>query len=366
MKRKMVAVATALLVLISGVAFVGCGVGTGASETTDYNADIQAVTPEDITAEHFVVEEDKTYYTSPGFSLWMEVNGAFLEMDYFYLDGTKRVYDNLYFYEDDYFYIVTDDYKDLYASLGDPGDSEYAEEEKEQGYDIQLNVKKEGIYKLVFDLDTLKFDMEYKAKIETPVYYTIQKCQIYSKATEWVDMSVNPDNADEFVINRFNIDVDDFISFYNTTHTSLYKVTLDEACNETFGVYQYPSVKINVGGSYNVYINAKTYVVRLELLNPDTATYSCVYYDGAEFIELTPYEEDCPYIFRQRIVVDTKYTTSLPKFHTKNYRTYRLTVVDEANVLMNGGSNYYFKQIGTYDIIINLKTFEITAELLPE
>lgn len=32
------------------------------------------------------------------------------------------------------------------------------------------------------------------------------------------------------------------------------------------------------------------------------------------------------------------------------------------NVLMSN----YFKQPGTYDVIVNLKTFEITAELLPE
>ena len=102
------------------------------------------------------------------------------------------------------------------------------------------------------------------------------------------------------------------------------------------------------------------------MLNPDTATYSCVYYDGADFIELTPYEEDVPYIFRQRIVVDTQYTTSLPKFHTAKYKTYKLTVVDTANVLMGSGSSYYFKQKGTYDVIVNLKTFEISAELLPE
>ena len=39
-----------------------------------------------------------------------------------------------------------------------------------------------------------------------------------------------------------------------------------------------------------------------------------------------------------------------------------LTVVDTMNVLMSN----YFKQPGTYDVIVNLKTFEITAELLPE
>ena len=364
MKRKIARLFSALLLLTSASALFGCG--GGGSTTPDYNANIQVVAPENIPHENFVAEEDKTYYTSDELSLSMEVNGAFLVMDYFYLDGNKRVYDNLYFYEDDYFYMLTGDYKYLYASLGDSTDLQYAEEEKEQGEDIQINVKKSGIYKLIFDVDTLKFDMEYKSEIQTPVYYPIKKCQIYSTATSWVDMSVNPENADEFVIKNFNIGVNEFISFQDWTHTSMYKVTVDESQNEKYGSYKYPSLVLNVGGTYNIYINAKTYVVRFELLNPDTATYSCVYYDGKDFITLEPYETDVPYIFRQRIVVETKYTTDLPKFHTEKYKTYSLTVVDTTDVLMGSGDNYYFKQPGIYDVIVNLKTFEITAELLPE
>ena len=95
--------------MISGISLVGCGNGSGDPTIPDYNADIQVVTPENIDAEHFVVEDGTTYYTSSGFSLWMEVNGDFREMKYFSIDGDKRVYDNVYLYVDDYFYIVTDD-----------------------------------------------------------------------------------------------------------------------------------------------------------------------------------------------------------------------------------------------------------------
>ena len=139
-------------------------------------------------------------------------------------------------------------------------------------------------------------------------------------------------------------------------------VAVDESINNKLASARKTIVTVNVGGLYNVYINKKTYVVRLELLNPDTATYSCVYYDGTDFITLQPYESDVPYVFRQRIVVTTQYTTRIPDFHTAKYRTYDLTVVDTMNVLMSN----YFKQPGTYDVIVNLKTFEITAELLPE
>ena len=84
MKKKFLALAVALFTLTSGLFLVGCGdFGSGTPENKNYNADIQAVTPDSIDAEHFVADENTTYYTSPGFSLWMEVNGEFLKMDYF-------------------------------------------------------------------------------------------------------------------------------------------------------------------------------------------------------------------------------------------------------------------------------------------
>ena len=116
MNKKFFSIIISLLLLITSFSLVGCG------GTKDYNADIQVVSPEDITAEHFVAEEGKTYYTSPGFILSISVKGHFMLMDYFSLEGDKRVYDNLYLYEYDYFYIVTSDYKDLYASLENEDD----------------------------------------------------------------------------------------------------------------------------------------------------------------------------------------------------------------------------------------------------
>ncbi|MBQ4269862.1 MAG: hypothetical protein IJB97_09480 [Clostridia bacterium] len=363
------AAVAALCAAFCGVSLVGCGLGAGDSgdlDIPDYNADVQTVAPEEITVEHFVAEENVTYYTSESLSLWMEVNGEYLEMDYFSLDGDKRVYDHLYLYKNDYFYMLSDDLTGWYAALDDSTDPEYAEVEKDQGYDVQVNVKKSGIYKLTFDVKTLKFDMEYKSEITEPVYYTMKNCSIFTLATNWVEMAVNPANADEFVIQNFNIEAGALVGFFNYVHTSNYKVTLDESCDGKYVSGQGINVWANVGGVYNVYINAKTYVARFELLNPDTATYSCVYYDGAEFKTLQPYDVSVPYIFRQRVVVDTDYTTSLPKFHSEKYQTYALTAVDPTDVLINGEKDAYFKKKGVYDVIVNLKTFEITAELLPE
>lgn len=361
MKKKLVFFTSALLVVICVMALAGCDLGSGGTQIPDFNADIQAVAPESIGTEHFVAEADTTYYTSPGLSMCIEINGAFMIMDYFSLDGDRRVYDNLYLYEGDYFYMVSDDMKYYYAALGDGTDPELAEVERQSGEDVQVNVKKTGIYKLTFDVKALKFDLEYKAEIEEPVYYTIKNCSIYSLATSWVEMSVDPANEDRFVINNFHVESGKIIGFYNNLHVSNYKVTLDAAAEGKLASARKTDVTVNIGGSYNIYINRKTYVVSLELVDPDNADYGCVYYDGTDFNVLAPSDAECPYIFRQRIEVTTKYTTRVPDFHSEHYRTYALTVVDPADVLMGSGDNYYFKEPGVYELTVNLKTFEVSV-----
>ena len=104
----------------------------------------------------------------------------------------------------------------------------------------------------------------------------------------------------------------------------------------------------------------------MELLNPDTATYGCVYYDGTEFIDLEPYQVDVPYVFHYKVEVTTNNSTSIPKFHSAHYQTYDLTPINSDNLLSHTTKDWYFIKAGTYDVVINLKTFEISFELLPE
>ena len=363
MKRKFVSFVLLILTFVTATFFAGCGLKLPTSK--NYNDDVTAVKPEDITAPNFVVKDGETYYTSEKLCLMVEVNGAFYELEYFSLDQNKRVYDDVYFYEKDYFFMITGDYRDIYASLGDSADLEYAEEEREQGYDIQINVKKSGIYKVIFDVDTLKFYLQFKSDIDTPVYYPIKNCSIYSIKTSWVEMSQNPDNADEFVISNFEVDAGVSIVFYSNIHTSNYKVTLDSACQDKYCSGGGKLVGINVGGKYNFYINKKTYVVRAELLNPETATYKVIYYEDGDFKTLQPSESNVPYIFKKRITVERKYQ-NLPDFYSDNYTNYKLSVVDIASVLYCNDGEYYFKQVGSYDLTINLQTFELTVEMLPE
>ena len=358
---KRISLLISVLMLLSLMLIFGCdmGSGNGGGTSIDYNKDVEVVAPQDITLENFTPSENETYYTSKGLTLWAEINGEFLKIDYFTLDGNKRVYDNLYLYKDDYFFMLTDDNTDMYASLKSPT-NEYLEEEKQQGQDVQINVKKSGIYKIIFDVDTLKFDLEYKSEIETPVYYTIKNCSIYSIATSWVEMSLNPENSEEFYISNFNIEKGKTISFFNNIHVSNYKVTLDEKTNEKYAHARKTSVTVNIGGSYDVYINSKTYEVRLELKNPDSASYGCVYYDGADFITLEPYDISAPYIFKYTITAE-KYD-SVPSFYSSAYREYALGF-QESDILTARGS---FKNDGTYNVTINLKTFEILVEAATE
>ena len=345
-------------VLLSGCFFIPTG-------PTDFNADVQVVAPGDIPSGNFVVEDGKEYYTSPGLSLWMEVNGAFFSLDYFYLDGTKRVYDNLYLYQNDYFYMLSDDMRHWFSDLAQTTSAEFAEVETESGESVQINVKKSGIYTLTFDVETKLFDLQFKGEIDTPVYHKMQSCSVYTEATDWVPMSVSPSNADEFVLENFHIDAGQYVSFFSSSHTSYYKVTLDETLENKIAHSTNRNIAVDVGGNYNVYVNAKTYVVRLQLVDANSATYSCVYHDGTDFVVLQPYEADVPYVFRLTFVVDTKYTTSLPKFYTSSYNTYDLTVV-QSDLLSSTEQNHYFKNPGTYSIVVNLQTFQVSVELMPQ
>ena len=342
--------------------FGGGGIGNSAEQ--DYNNDISEIQPESITTEDFVCEEGKTYYTSSDYSLMVSVNGEFLELKYFTVDGTKRIFDNVYFYEDDYFYVITSDYKYIYAALADSSDIQYAEEERQLGEEVQINVTKSGIYTVSFDAKTKKFDLEYKAEITEPKYYTIKTCSVYNIDKGWSEMTKNQDNTDEFCIKNYPISAGSSISFYNNLHTSNYNVTLHSSIDGKLASAKKALVSVNVGGIYNVYINSKTYEVRLELTNPETATYSCVYYDGKNFLPLAPTDGNTPYIFTCLVTIEYKYDY-IPDFHTDNYNTYSLEV-EASELVIRGEDDAFFKETGDFVLTIDLKEFKITVARLPE
>ena len=383
MKKNLFVISLALLLIVPF--FVGCfsatGTGGGASNKSipkiDNATDLKTYQPSTDEPEY---GDDEKYYTSKRLNFCSEIMGYFSTDKPFTVDKdneNNRIYDNLYLYEDDYFYIISSDYKDVWASLSNKA-NDYLEEEKAEGEDLQINVKISGIYKLVLDISTMKFDFEYKDDITTPVYHQFENCQIYSRATSWQSMTTNPENSDEFMIENFEVETGALVSFFNIVHTSNYKTTVDQSVK---GKYidgddkPRKQVFFNIGGTYNVYINAKTYVVRAELVNKNTADYTICKYVKNEsgkynFVDLELADSTVPYVFIDQYVADRNYVCSLPSYYTKAYKEYSLTSQNSSASLIESeykGETYcYFKTQGTYNITINLLDFTITVEKLPE
>ena len=223
-------------------------------------------------------------------------------------------------------------------------------------------MKKSGIYRLTFDTETLKFDLEYKSEIVTPVYIPMKNCSVYTIDKEWTVMEVNPDNPDEYFLKDYEIKRDSLVSFFSNDHTSNYKITLDEGVKDKFVSGEGIASFMNIGGVYDIFVNKYTYEVRFSIKNLESADFGCIYYDGEDFIELEPVDEATPYLFRQRIEVTTKNTTSVPKFYSGKYTAYKLKV--KPSELLSSTEKYsYFKNVGTYDLTVDLMNFEITVEL---
>lgn len=318
-------------------------------------------------------EKKDDLYTSKALFLVTEVMGSYSTDRPFSLDPTNenlRIYDDLYLYEGDYFAVYASDLSDIWASLKEP--YSYVEEEKAEGYDLQINVKTSGIYKLILDITTMKFEVVYKSPITTPVYEDIPNCQIFTTETEWVDMQRN---GDEFCIEGFTVGAGKAVSFFNKIHTSNYKTTIDESCA---GKYIYKSFVSNptttffiIGGTYNIYLNAKTYQVRVELVDKETATYSAVVYENNEFKDLTLENSDIPYIYEYTFTTTADYENyrrdDLPSIYSASYQEYSLTPLESEFIGefdYKGEISYYFKKAGTYRLTINLSDFTISAEKL--
>lgn len=357
MKRlAFVLVALMLLCLLVGCDFIGGG-------DTDFNSDLTVVLPEDVTVDHFTPEPETEYYTSDKLILSISVNGYFMNYKVFSLEGDNRVYDELYLYEGDYFYAVSGDMRYLYATLGDPADTEYATEERESGYDIQINIEKSGVYTVKFDVNAHTFDLVYKREIDTPRYYTMPSCVMWMRS-EYYPMEKNPDNDEEFCLMDVEIGAGDNLFFGDRTHVSSYNFTSDGESTDLLTKFEKRMASVHYGGRYNVYMNSVTYTLRLEPVSPDAIRYTCFIYKDGDFITLTPYDEAVPYIIRYRMSADEK-DTRIPTFYTESYEEIVFTATEDENIDGSGGI-YYLREVGTYDVILNFKTFELTVERLPE
>ena len=200
-----------------------------------------------------------------------EVNGYYTVIKYFTLDESNsdlRVYDNMYFYKDDYFFFLSNDMRDWYADIDE---NQYVEKELAEGEDYHINFLSDGVYRITFDIKTKKCDVIFLKEIETPKYFTIQNCEIRrfinSREMVHVRMDVNPDNEKELMYKNYPSEIGYFLYFVSVSHVSTYKITIDESSyNVTvkYGNSKRTNFKTLVSVSLNIFLNTETYVVRVE------------------------------------------------------------------------------------------------------
>ncbi|MBO5286219.1 MAG: hypothetical protein J6B16_04915 [Clostridia bacterium] len=384
--KKFLFIILALLFSISTTVLIGCdflgddgnGGGNGGSNDLpqiDNSVDLDTFTPPVDDDNAYI--DGETYYTSKSVSLVTEVNGNYTTGRPFTLDTTnenKRIYHNIYFYEEDFFQIIY--YKNLndlgviYASLSDNLDQEYAEiEYTDKGTPLQINIIKQGIYDLVLDIQTLSIDMVKVGDIVTPVYETIKSCELYvhvsSSNYSYTPMTLDPTSNQYFI--EAEIPLNASVAFYNASHTGRYKMKADYTISNVLVYYNGTYGKnpdgfyAHVGGRYKIYLDAKTYALKFELQNPDTATYFCqVGWEQGNV--LTPVNSDTPYLFTYNFTAQGKPNdpyVDIPKFYPKLGLPYGLMVIAEDDIVASG---QYIKEPGEYILTINLKEFRLYIE----
>ena len=379
MKRKFLYLILTLLLIINSIAFVGCDIfnddgNDGELPLIDNSVDLSEFVP---TAEddNFYIEGE-TYYTSKSVDLVTEINGNYTTSRPFTLDKdneNKRIYHNVYLYEEDFLQVIYykrhGDLGQLYVIMSDTADQEYAEiEYGSQGSALQITVKKQGVYNVVLDVETFAIDLIKMGDIDTPVYETIKSCELnihvsldnYSYTPMTLDVTTN-----EYYIQK-EIPLGASIGFYNTSHMGHYKMTVEPNIMDKLVYYDslMPSqVYVHVGGIYKIYFNAKTYVLRLELQDCDTASYYCQVEWGKNN-ELTPASSATPYLFEYEFIAQGKINdpyVDIPSFYPKLGMAYKLAVID-----VDGYVAYdeYITESGTYLLTINLKEFTLSIKRL--
>lgn len=314
--------------------------------------------------------EGEDYYTSKSVDLVTEVNGNYTTARPFTLDKddeSKRIYRNIYFYEEDFFQVIYykkfGDLGKIYAALSDGTDGEYAEVENAgDGTPLQINIKKQGVYDLILDTETFAIDMVKVADIDTPVYETIKSCELNIHTSEshtYSPMTLDAATNEYYIL--ADIPANASIGFYNASHMGRYKMTVEWGLQNTLVYWNSTNplqVQVHVSGTYKIYFNAKTYVLRLELQNPDTASYYCQV-EWQKGNELSPVDSATPYLFEY--VVEAPEYGELPSFFPHLGWKYSLSLVDEGEYVLGDNS---VREGGTYKLTVNLKEFTLTVEKL--
>ncbi len=360
----------AILIPLMAISLSGCGLLPGGG------GDGGSMKPVDSSAlpSEIEPEEGEEYYKADDISLWLECSGYYTSMSYFYLDEenpNQRVYDNLYFYEKDYFFCMSKNMKDWYAKLSDNHDTTYVEEELAEGEEYHIDIKADGIYTVKFDMETKRFDVIYKAEIVTPKFYEIKKCQVLSNS-KYTQMEANPANPDELQVKNIELNHAKGITFYQTPNR--FRVTIDPASTgvvSIIGKTRDDYISVNIDGAANLYLNRKTYVARAELVDPDQTTFKFTTLNDAKDA-LIVQEPAHPYLFTYDLVVENAYTAiddlSFYDFHVNKYEFNLISggeYLREYTSPSTGKTYLYYNEAGTYRLSYDVLHLTMGIERLP-
>lgn len=352
MKKALIFLILALALILSGCSLLGL--------PGDISFDNDDIIP---------VDGMEGYYIDSDLAFCAEIRGSYKSDRPFTLDDedeSLRVWDNLYLYEYDYFQLIAANQAEIFYSVKEE-DLEYVTL-NDNSANAQINDGKSGIYKVIFDLEEKVFDLEYKGEILEPVYERMEGCDVFSLASEFTPLVPNPDNSDELMIKNYTVEAGAVLSFHEhgDYHLSSYKVVLDHAANGKWasGLEDGDKhISFLVGGIYNLYINPTTYLLRVELTNPEDADYSLMVYESDEFKSIAPVSEDQPHLFVYRYTA--KRLGDIPYFVSSNYSQYKFNVLP-SDLLDSYEDSFYFLEAGNYEITINMLTFELSCVEIPE
>ncbi len=391
MKKKFLFLIMVLLLAFNAFALAGCDFlgsldngdgdgggdeGSGGIPQIDNSVDLNEFSP--TVDDDNIYIDGETYYTSTSIDLVTEIHGNYTVDRPFVLDkdnDNKRIYRNIYFYKEDFiqvlYYKKYGDLGQLFVMMSDTADQEYAEiEYTSKDTPLQINIIKQGVYDIILDVETFAIDMVKVGDIDTPVYETIKTCELkvqeslsnYSYTPMVLDVETN-----EYYIQK-EIPLDASIGFYNASHVGNYKLTVEPSLCDTliyYDAFNDRKVQVHVGGTYKIYFNAKTYALRLELQNPDTASYFCQV-EWNKGNELTAKSIATPYLFEYEFVAQGKVNdpyVDIPSFYPKLGMKYNLTIIDVDGFVFN---DMYVTESGKYLLTVNLKDFTLTVKRIFE
>ena len=373
--KKKIKVVSSLFIALTALGLSACnlmpsGGGNGIHvPNIDNSVDLKEYEGEDYKTD------EGTYYSSEYISFIMSVKGYYQTKVPFTVDKDNenlRIYDNMYFYEGDYFQLMSSDYRYIWATLKNEN-TEYLTPLREQGEDIQVDVKKSGVYKIILDIKTMIMDFEYKSAIETPYYYPFKTCEIGTLVDGhmvYSEMTVNPANSDEFMISNYEAKSGSLYTFSESfSHISMYVLTIAENSTRYLSPTMFEeNVVFNYGGEFNVYVNKRTYEIRVEVSDPSKLVYDCLTHNGSEFVTLTPKDASVPYIFEYEYEATSDVggyglvSDDVPDFYNKSYKKYELTVEESSLLGRANNGDYYFKKKGHYLLTIDLFNLTLKVE----